>query len=377
MLDILESSENGYNDYFNIQNLSFNHPLTDSELEEFRSLIFSLNNLNQIYFKGTIDTNSIETIKDLLSISGFIDDSCVEKCIVATFSEEELNAILNSRYEHPDTWKVCYDVEDNNYMLADIPKCRTFFSYIEKIKSQIEKENLSDFEKVLKVYDIVKLIEYNNNSSDLLPDIVVNQEATSLGFNRLFTYILKSLGFKCFIGKEKLNNQKYTFVSMVNIHDEKYNIDGLYLFDSSMDSLSKEIYKNDDVRMINYNYFGLRLKDINNSTHGDYLTGALGILSIEDYDLSFSRYLNNKNNSTKKEFLSLNDIFGLSYEDLYEQIKKSPAITFETIETAINNVYGNSDNKENYNNLLRENYFSRKEELFNPTVDEMLEVMLK
>lgn len=377
MLDILESSENGYNDYFNIQNLSFNHPLTDSELEEFRALIFSLNNLNQIYFKGTIDTNSIETIKDLLSISGFIDDSRVEKCIVATFSEEELNVILNSRYEHPDTWKVCYDVEDNNYMLADIPKCRTFFSYIEKIKLQIEKENLSDFEKVLKVYDIVKLIEYNNNSSDLLPDIVVNQEATSLGFNRLFTYILKSLGFKCFIGKEKLNNQKDTFVSMVNIHDEKYNIDGLYLFDSSMDSLSKEIYKNDDVRMINYNYFGLRLKDINNSTHGDYLTGALGILSIEDYDLSFSRYLNNKNNSTKKEFLSLNDIFGLSYEDLYEQIKKSPAITFETIETAINNVYGNSDNKENYNNLLRENYFSRKEELFNPTVDEMLEVMLK
>ena len=377
MLDILESSENGYNDYFNIQNLSFNHPLTDSELEEFRALIFSLNNLNQIYFKGTIDTNSIETIKDLLSISGFIDDSRVEKCIVATFSEEELNVILNSRYEHPDTWKVCYDVEDNNYMLADIPKCRTFFSYIEKIKLQIEKENLSDFEKVLKVYDIVKLIEYNNNSSDLLPDIVVNQEATSLGFNRLFTYILKSLGFKCFIGKEKLNNQKYTFVSMVNIHDEKYNIDGLYLFDPSMDSLSKEIYKNDDVRMINYNYFGLRLKDINNSTHGDYLIGALGILPIEDYDLSFSRYLNNKNNSTKKEFLSLNDIFGLSYEDLYEQIKKSPAITFETIETAINNIYGNSDNKENYNKLLRENYFSRKEELFNPTVDEMLEVMLK
>ena len=136
MLDILESSENGYNDYFNIQNLSFNHPLTDSELEEFRALIFSLNNLNQIYFKGTIDTNSIETIKDLLSISGFIDDSRVEKCIVATFSEEELNVILNSRYEHPDTWKVCYDVEDNNYMLADIPKCRTFFSYIEKIKLQ-------------------------------------------------------------------------------------------------------------------------------------------------------------------------------------------------------------------------------------------------
>ena len=70
--------------------------MTDSELEEFRALIFSLNNLNQIYFKGTIDTNSIETIKDLLSISGFIDDSRVEKCIVATFSEEELNLLLYS-----------------------------------------------------------------------------------------------------------------------------------------------------------------------------------------------------------------------------------------------------------------------------------------
>lgn len=377
MLDILESSENGYNDYFNIQNLSFNHPLTNSELEEFRTLIFSLNNLNQIYFKGTIDINSIEAIKDLLSISGFVDDSLIEKCIVASFSGDELKSILNSRYENPETWKLCYDIDDNNYMLADIPKCRTFFSYIERIKLLIEKEELSDFEKVLKTYDIVKLIEYSNTCSDLLPDIVINQEANSLGFNKIFTYILKSLGFKCFIGKEKLSNQKESFISAVDIHDDKYNIDGIYLFDPSMDSLSKEIYKNDDVRMINYNYFGLRLKDINNSTHGDYLTGALGILSIEDYDFSLARYLNNRNSSIKKEFLRLDEICNLSYEELYNRIKKSQIIPFETIELAINNVHSNSHRKENYSNLLRENYFSRKEELFNPTVDEMLEVMLK
>ena len=55
MLDLFENSENKVLNYFNVQNLSFDHPLTSSEIEEFKTIIFSINDLTQIYFKGTID----------------------------------------------------------------------------------------------------------------------------------------------------------------------------------------------------------------------------------------------------------------------------------------------------------------------------------
>ena len=51
MLDLFENSENKVLNYFNVQNLSFDHPLTSSEIEEFKTIIFSINDLTQIYFK--------------------------------------------------------------------------------------------------------------------------------------------------------------------------------------------------------------------------------------------------------------------------------------------------------------------------------------
>ena len=43
MLDVLESFdvENSF-DYFNVQNISFDHPLTSQELDQFKTIIFSL-----------------------------------------------------------------------------------------------------------------------------------------------------------------------------------------------------------------------------------------------------------------------------------------------------------------------------------------------
>ena len=51
MLDLFENSENKVLNYFNVQNLSFDHPLTSSEIEEFKTIIFSINDLTQTMLK--------------------------------------------------------------------------------------------------------------------------------------------------------------------------------------------------------------------------------------------------------------------------------------------------------------------------------------
>lgn len=381
MLDVLESGLDNSLDYFNVQNLSFDHPLTPLEIDEFKSMIFSLNNLSQIYFKGNIDIKSIETIKNLLSISGYVDDKMIEKCVAVMLPRKDLDALLNSSYENPSTWQVAYDVEDNNYMIADIPKCRSFFSYIDRIKLLAKKENLSQFEIVLRVYDIIKLLEYDNSDMsdkvDLLPEIVRDGKASSFGFNKLFSYILTEFGINSFVGCEKSFSGIESFITAVEIKDDKYGIDGIYLFDPSMDSLSKDIYKSDDIRMINYNYFGLRFSDIDYSICKDSLSGVFGILSIDDFDYSNERRNSCKDATTKKSFDLLEKTFGLSYRDLYGRIKNSALIPFDSIELAISNIYGENKNVPNYKELVKENYFSRKSELFNPTTNELLDGMLK
>lgn len=381
MLDVLESDLDNSLDYFNVQNLSFDHPLTPLEIDEFKSMIFSLNNLSQIYFKGNIDIKSIETIKNLLSISGYVDDKMIEKCVAVMLPRKDLDALLNSSYENPSTWQVAYDVEDNNYMIADIPKCRSFFSYIDRIKLLAKKENLSQFEIVLRVYDIIKLLEYDNSDMsdkvDLLPEIVRDDKASSFGFNKLFSYILTEFGINSFVGCEKSFSGIESFITAVEIKDDKYGIDGIYLFDPSMDSLSKDIYKSDDIRMINYNYFGLRFSDIDYSIYKDSLSGVFGILAIDDFDYSNERRNSCKDVTTKKSFDSLEKTFSLSYRDLYDRIKNSALIPFDSIELAISNIYGENKNVPNYKELVKENYFSRKSELFNPTTNELLDGMLK
>lgn len=381
MLDVLESSIDNSIDYFNVQNLSFDHPLTSSEIEEFKSMIFSINNLSGIYFKGTIDVESIEMVKNLLSISGYVDDRIIEKCVAVMLSRDDIDRLLNSKYENPSTWQVCYNIEDNDYKIADIPKCRSFFSYIDRIKLLVEKEELTPLEIALRVYDIIKLFDYDSNdmsdNDDLLPDVVVSNKASSKGFNKLFSYVLKELGINAFTGKMKSSDGKESYVTIAEIKDDKYAIDGIYLFDPSMDSLSKDTYKSEEIRMINYNYFGLLLQDIENSTYGDTLTGSLGILAIEDFDYSDERRKANKDAEVKKEFRTLEKSFNLSYEDLYNKVKNSQPIPFDTIKDAIDNIYGENKKIPNYDDLVRENYFTRRRELFHPTTNELLDGMLK
>ena len=378
MLDVLESFNVGNSfDYFNVQNISFDHPLTVSELEEFKTIIFSLNNLQQIYFKGTIDVDSIETIKNLLAISGFVDDSLVEKYVVKIFSRDDMNRILSSNYDNPDTWHVAYDVNDNSFSLADIPKCRGFYTYIDRINLLSNIEELSDFEKILRVYDIVKMYDFSYDDSNIsLPTIVENNYANSYGFNKLFSFILNNLGFSTFVGREKDKDGNISYVTLVDVKDEKYCIDGIYLFDTSMDSLPKDTYKNDDIRRINYNYFGLNLSDIDYSLYGDSLIGALSILAIEDFDYSLEKKNASRDSVVLKEFFELNKVFALKYKDLHERINSSSPISFDVISSAIENIYGENNNVNDYYSLIRENYDSRKNELFSLKTEEVLSKLL-
>ena len=187
MLDNFEY-ESDVLEFFDIQNLYFDHPLSVEEINEFKTVMIGFSSLSQIYFKDDVDVASIEKIKNLLHLSSSLNDSKIEKIITCNLSEEETNYIVNSNYENPDTWSISYYRDGNNFLVDTIPRVREFFGYINKIRNIIRKEKLTPLEKIFRVYDIVKLFDYvDDNKTYSFPDIIIDNKTNSKGFNKLFS----------------------------------------------------------------------------------------------------------------------------------------------------------------------------------------------
>ena len=356
--------------YFDVQNLSIDHSLSSKEVEEYKDLIFSPNGLKQIYFKDKCDLKTILLIKNLLTISDYIDNYKVEKYVLLDLSDEDYNTLLNETYEYPNTWKLPCEFENDNIVLLDIPKIRLIDTFVKKLKD----EELSSAEQLMKVYDTIKLFDYDKEADERYHNIIKNKKASSKGMNKLFSYALRKLGYKTFVGKVK-NEDGESFVTLVELKDKKYKLDGIYLFDPSMDSLSKDKYLKEDVRKINYNFFGLNIMTMNRSKYNDNLSGILSLLSLEDIEYAEEKMEICQDKSILRESQKITNRFNLSFSDLYNRLKNTKQISVEKI-VKINDVLY-PDKQEKYNEYLISNYSSRKDELFEKNVDEELEEFIE
>ena len=170
--------------------------------------------------------------------------------------------------------------------------------------------------------------------------------------------------------------EEESFITLVEIKDEKYNLNGIYLFDPSMDTLSKEIYCKDAVRRINYNFFGLNIDSMNRLKYKDRLQGILSILSIGDVDYAKEKVDICRDNIIIRETQKILESFNLSFEELYNKVKETEQIDINVIIKINDVLYPNK--KEKYNTYLMDNYNSRKSDLFEKnTIEELKEYIEK
>lgn len=354
--------------YFDIQNLSIDHSLSSKEVEEYKDLIFSPNGLRQIYFKDKCDLKTILLIKNLLTISDYIDNFKVEKYVLLDLNKEDYHTLLNETFEYPTTWKLPCEIENDNIVLLDIPKIRYIDTFVKKLK-----DDLSSVEQVMKVYDTIKLFDYNNDSDERYQNIIQNRKASSKGMNKLFSYTLNKLGYKSFVGRIKGDDE--SFLTLVEINDNKYKMNGIYLFDPSMDSLSKDKYMKEEVRRINYNFFGLNLLSMNRLKYKDKLQGILSILSLEDIEYAEEKEEICQDKNTIRENQKILNVFGLPFNELYNKIKNTNQLSIDTIVKINDVLYPEKQDK--YNEYLINNYNSRKDEIFEKNTLEELEEFIK
>lgn len=127
---------------------------------------------------------------------------------------------------------------------------------IDKIVKEIKKYNLSPLEQVMYVYDEVKKREYKDCEDKLLSrdlDKVINgTNIVCVGYSNMFNAVLKSLNINA---TALISDKKHHQRSLIYLKDDKYKIDGLYVFDPTWDS------KKNDQYIDNYKYFGLTLEE--------------------------------------------------------------------------------------------------------------------
>lgn len=351
---------------FHIPTLSFDHPLTLMEKNELKDIIFYVLSLKQIYFKEGVDLKSVEFIRYLLEASEHLDDTKIEKYI---FDPKVATKLLDCNFENPDTWQVVYHGSDQKNRLFSISDYRVLALYFDTICKDIKSRDLSVMEEVVLVYDIVKKYYYSDTEHKNYLEIIKKKEASMMEYNYLFKEFLDRLGIPSYVGKVATKNG-ISYITMAYIDDLKYGVDGYYLFDPSSDTLPRGKYKSELVRRLNYNFFALKLQDIERLLTGDFLKDILGVFSLSDYELAKERFNILCEKFSKKELELFFDTFGSDFELLYHKMRESNEISIDLISRAISNIYKEEelqDEEFSFWELFEKNYSIREKELFAPS----------
>ena len=347
-----------------MSNLSFEHPLSNEELINLQSLLSSPIALSQIYFKDDIDLESIEKVKLLLEGFPTVNDSLIEKYIMKDISEKEKEIFLDMNFSNIDTWNISYHKINNQFSVTSLVKYRKMEEWFREILLNMD-DNLSMLEKMCYLYDKVKMLEYDDDSKyDRLSEIICDGKATSYGYNLIYKELLSRCGIKSVIGKISSRNEN-NYINLVNVLDDKYNINGIYAFDPSMDTIYKNQYKNNLARKLNYNFFCCTLEKLKAIYPKRSMQDFLRIIASDDV-MEFNHVIDLCEEKEKLELIE--DEIGLSLKEMNKLSNNSIDIfddVFIKIVTKTLERYPQDIlDKSSFARVISDNYVARNNELF-------------
>lgn len=119
---------------------------------------------------------------------------------------------------------------------------------IDSIINDIQSKKLSNFEKIIYLYDIVKKYNYKKSEDDYSMDgrqlhkIFNTKNIICSGYARIVSQVLNEIGIQAGIYKLITNNNELHARNIVHIKDEKYNVNSIYSMEPTWESAIKEEY---------------------------------------------------------------------------------------------------------------------------------------
>ena len=124
-------------------------------------------------------------------------------------------------------------------------KIENMNTVISNLIEEVQSKNLSPIEQVMYVYDFVKSLKFAENDTTIekrqVDCVLYDRQAVGAGFSDTFNEILRRMGFKTAIIENYIGDVSH-MNSIVEIVDSKYEINGIYNFDSTFDSSNENSY---------------------------------------------------------------------------------------------------------------------------------------
>ena len=215
------------------EELTLNLPISDEQdFEKLLKYIKNITTLN-INFENTKVVD--ETINIILKIEKTINKKI--KNINCITGNKTIRDIEKLRFlENERTIKIWYEEGITDCSVEDFILMR---KKIDEIVNETKNKNLSNFETIIYVYDIVKSFNYktsDNMEGRQLHKIFNTKSMVCTGFARIMSEVLNELKIRTGIYKLITNNSLHTRC-LVHIIDNKYNINGIYSMEPTWESM--------------------------------------------------------------------------------------------------------------------------------------------
>lgn len=181
-----------------------------------------------------------------------------------------------------------------NREIVSIDDCLKTIDIIDKMVEEIKKYNFSPLEQLMYTYDLVRDRVYvNENQEDKpttsrdLSSVLLGDKIVCVGYANIFDAIVTKLGIKTMTYDiDSKDNRPGHARNIAYIKDEKYEIEGVYYFDTTWDSKRSE---NDNKFLYGFRYFAKTKNEIEYYQKGKFVDQVLPGYSnnlefvLEDY----------------------------------------------------------------------------------------------
>ncbi len=318
-------------DAYTFINLTFDHPLSSIELSDTIQLLSNCPMISQVYFKDECDLATLEKAKYLLEAMPTVMDEQIEKYIIKEFDHNDQQRLMAMNFINIDTWNISYSKEGNCHLITSLAKYRKTNEWMQNLLNNIKDEDLSPLEKICYIYDRVKLLEYDSSDNyQRLPEIINDEKANANGYNLVFKELLKKINIPAVVEKVQINNDD-DYVCLAKINDEKYDLNGIYIFNPSFDTIAKEQYKNGWARRMNYNFFGLTLDKLYEMDNQVTFLGILKIFKASSLNEFKQQIKMLERRNALDTFLDFTKELELTNDEAYHMIKNTTAIVEEDL----------------------------------------------
>lgn len=380
--EYIKNSLNGFLDYvkekktsksikYKMLNEFVNHkyPLNVNFVNQIESINFITNDIKKVY-NYLLKNKSIKDKDIVIKFNNIFDKEKIEeaKKSFSNFKNVQLYDVSNLKEHNIDSYEKSINIIDD-------------------IVNFIKKLDLSPMEKVMFTYDLIrkKVYTLENEDEDYTAsrdtiDVLLGDKIVCLGYANVFNTILEKLGFnpKLFYLKCINNPNEGHARSIMYLKDDKYDIEGIYLFDPTGDS--KRIHENNNY-LNRYTFFAKTLEemkqldkqfDLKNISMQSYdlnmmkkIIDAINLDKIEDLDISVIKTYNEIARIKQDDELPI--IYNLSKENdisLPEELKDYYKIDKDKITKKVKEydlLMNNTINAETYLDIL---YNVRKKQYY-------------